>query len=346
MAGDARLRVLLVDADGALGAALGQALRRVGADVTCFGALPADTAGLIPVRGSRGRPGDWRALGGAEFDAVVDFGARGLDGPQVPAAALRDRVGLVVHVGTWRVYAGARDAQGGRDAPDGGGGPMPVPCPEDAPLRDGMALDAEDGVWNARAGGGYPATVLRLAPLYGPGVRLAREWHVVGRLRAGRSRMALPDGGGQLLHRLYVDNAVHAILLALDHPREADGHAFNVGDSRVSTLAELTAGCARAAGRPLEGIAVPSALLPAAPPWAVPAPVVLDLHRLRARLGYAEPVAPDTGLERTVGWLWDLPADEVLPLLEPYWLRFARGHDYAAEDAAIARWQGYRAGSG
>lgn len=340
MLGDDRLKVLLVDAAHALGGSLCQALRRVGADVTCFGELPVDVGGVQGLPGRRAAAEDWRALGRREFDAVVDCGARGLEGAGQVAAALRHRVGLVVQVGTWRVYAGSRDAWEGEVAGSG----MPVPCPEGAPLRDGLALGAEDGLWNARAGGGYPATILRLAPLYGPGVRLAREWYCVGRVRAGRGTVALPDSGGQLLHRLYLDNAVHAILMAMNHPREADGHAFNVGDNRVATAAEWARACCAAQGGNLEVRPLPADLWWAPCPLAPAHPVVLDLHRLRARLGYWQPVDPEMGLERTVRWLADLSGDEVLPTLEPYWRRFGRAHDYAAEDAALARWQTCRVG--
>jgi len=347
--GEDGLRVLLVDAQGALATALGQALLRLGTALTCFGSLAVDLPdgpSLRRVPGDRRRPATLEGIGPGEFDAVVDFGARGLEGAGALARCLRSRVGLVVQLGTWRVYAGAADAPDCRGAATPAPGlPMPVPCPEGAPKRDGVALDAEDGLWNERAGGDYPATVLRLAPLYGPGVPLAREWYVVGRLRAGRNRIVLPDGGGQLLHRLYVDNAVHAILRAMDHPREADGRAFNVGDSRVPTLAALCAGCAAAAGAPLEGIPVPAALYGRPHPWATPAPVVLDLHHLRARLGYGEPVSPEDGLHRTARWLWDLPQDDLLPTLDAYWRRFGCAHDYAAEEAAIAGWERLRRGA-
>lgn len=346
MLGADRLRVLLVDAEGALGAALCQALRRLGAELLAFGGDLPEQPGLRRVAGSRARPDELDGIGPGEFDAAVDFGARGLQAPAALAAALRGRVGLLVQLGSWRVYAGAEDAP---DCRARGAGPtppgpvLPVPCPESAPARDGVALDAEDGLWNSRAGGDYPATVLRLAPLYGPGVRLAREWHVVGRLRAGRARMALPDGGDQLLHRLYLDNAVHAVVRALDHPREADGHTFNVGDSRVPPLAELCAAAAAVAERPLALEPLPRAVFDTHNPFAVPRPVLLDLHRLRHRLGYAEPVAPEEGLRRTVRWLLDLPEDDVLPVLAPYWRRFGCGHDLAAEEAALARWALWRA---
>lgn len=334
MPGADRLRVLLLEPDGALGTALSQALWRLGADVVCFGGGVPELPGVRHVDGSRRRRADLEAIGPGEFDAAVDFGARGLDGAAQIAPALRGRVGLLVQLGTWRVYAGTADLP----VSGGGLGGPPVPCPESAPARDGTALDAEDGLWNRRAAGDYAATVLRLAPLYGPGVSLAREWHVIGRLRAGRRHMAVPDGGGQLLHRLYVDNAVHAVVRAMDHPREADGHPFNVGDSRVPTLAALCAGCAAAADRPLALQSLPRAIHDTCSPWASPQPVVLDLHRLRHRLGYAEPVAPEEGLRRTVAWLWDLPTDVVLPTLAPYWRRFPHGHDYIGEDAALARW--------
>ncbi len=340
-----RLRVLLADPDGALGYALCQALRRLGADVVCFGAERGEMAGVRWVAGHRSRPADLAGIGPGPFDAAIDFGARGLDGPAAFAPAVRGRVGLMVQLGTWRVYGGAEDAPdcrggGGPAGADPGAGPwMPVPCPESAPKRDGAALDAEDGLWNRRAAGDYPATVLRLAPLYGPGVRLAREWHAVGRLRAGCSRMALPDGGGQLLHRLYVDNAVHAIVRALDHPDEVDGRAFNVGDSRVATLAELCAGCAAAAGRRLELVPLPRSVHDTRSPWAVPRPVVLDLARLRHTLGYTEPVAPEEGLARTVRYLLELPEDDVLPTLAPYWSRWGCAHDHAGEQAALDAWR-------
>lgn len=337
------LRVLLLDPQGPLPAALCAALLRLGAVLTCAGALGEDlpvAASLRRLPGARRDPQLLRGAGSGDFDAAIDFGARGLEGAGPLACALRGRVGLVVQVGTWRVYAGAADAPDCRSGSRGEPGPdMPLPCPEGAPKRDGTALDAEDGLWHARAGGGYPATVLRLAPLHGPGVREAREWHVLGRLRAGRGVLALPDGGGQLLHRLYLDNAVHALLAALDHPREADGHAFNVGDSRVLSLAQIAAGCAAAVGRPLRALPVPAAWLPPGNPFAVPGPVVLDLHRLRARLGYAEPVGPEEGLARTVRWLWDLPPAAAATVLEPYWCRWGCGQDHGAEAAAVARWE-------
>ncbi len=341
--GTDRLRVLLVDPGPGVGAALAQALSRLGTEVLWWGAEPPPEA-----RGVRALPGDRRSVavsapGGGAFDAAVDFGARGPEDPPALAARLVGRVGLVLQIGSWRVYAGADDAPdaavagGERDALAVRALP-PLPVQERAAKQDGAALAAEDALWQARAAGGYPAAVLRLAAPYGPGVAMAREWFVVQRLRAGRRRLALLDGGPHLLHRVYVDNAVHAVLRLLDHPREADGHAFHVGDGHVPTAAALCAQIGVVAGRPVDLVPVPGALRPPVHPWAAPRPVVLDLCQIRSRLGYAEPVPPDEGLARTVRWLWDLPEAEARLRLRPYLRRFASGHDLAAEDAALERW--------
>jgi nucleoside-diphosphate-sugar epimerase len=335
--------VLLVDPDPGLGGALAAALARLGTEVHWWGAAPApEVRGIRPVpEPPRASAADAAAWG--EIDAAVDFGARGAEAPLQLARRLRGRVGLVVQIGSWRVYAGADDVP---EADDPGAGPgitawrglPPLPLDERAPKQDGPALAAEDGLWQARSLGDYPATLLRLAAPYGPGVGLAREWFVVQRLRAGRRRLALWDGGPQLLHRVYVDNAVHAILGLLEHPREADGHAFHVGDRHVPTAAALCAGIAASAGRPLEAVPVPAALRPPVHPWAAPRPVVLDLCQLRARLGYTEPVSADEALARTVRWLWDLPEQEVPLRLAAYLRRFGAAHDVEAEDAALLRW--------
>ena len=341
--GTDRLRVLLVDPGPGVGAALAQALSRLGTEVVWWGAEPPPEARVVRTFLGDRRSTAASVLGGGAFDAAVDFGARGPEDPPALAAQLVGRVGLVLQIGSWRVYAGADDAP---DAAVAGGEQdalalralPPLPAQERAPKQDGAALAAEDALWQARAAGGYPAAVLRLAAPYGPGVGMAREWFVVQRLRAGRRRLALLDGGSHLLHRVYVDNAVHAVLRLLDHPREADGHAFHVGDGHVPTAAALCGQIGAVAGRPVELVPVPAALRPPVHPWAAPRPVVLDLCQIRSRVGYAEPVAPDEGLARTVRWLWDLPEAETHLRLGPYLRRFASGHDLAAEDAALERW--------
>jgi nucleoside-diphosphate-sugar epimerase len=119
-----------------------------------------------------------------------------------------------------------------------------------------------------------------------------------------------------------VDNAVHAVVRALDHPREADGHAFNVGDAHVPDAADLCRALAASLGLPLEvGPPAPGEAVPDCP-WAVPRPVVLETAALRARLGYAEPVAWAEALARTARWLWELPPAEVPVRLGPFFARW------------------------
>ena len=331
------LRVLFVDPDAGLGPALAMALVRLGATVAWSGALPPPEGltAVHAVAAGRSGPGGLLSLPSRAYDAAVDFGARGPLGAAALARPLRGKVGLVVQLGTWRVYAGA--VEPGRWLGDAVPPPA-LPLLESAAKRDGTALAAEDALWAARAGGGYPATVLRLAALYGPGVACAREWHVVGRLRAGRRQMAVPDGGLHLMHRLYVDNAVHAIVRTLDRPLEVDGRAFNVGDAHVPTARALCVDIAQALGQTMAAVPVPASRYAAHNPWATPAPVVLDLHQARLRLGPVAPVDHATALQRTAEWLWQLAEDEAVPRLAPYFARFAAGHDYAAEDVALREW--------
>lgn len=330
MPSDGHLRVLLIEPRGALGAGLAIALGRLGCRVTWFGdgreAAPA-VPGLRSVLGDRRSVAALRAIGNGTFDALVAFGTASDSAAPVHHVFV-DRVGLLIYLSTWRVYAGA----GGRAAVA-----PPLPIAEEAPLGSGRAVQSEDSLWPFRSAERYPVTVLRLAALYGPGVRLAREWHVVDRLRRGRQRIVIPWDGGQLLHRLYVDNAVHAIISVLDHPREADGRVFNVGDSDVPTALRLVESIAQVRGCAIRPVRLPPECFDPMNPWAPPHPVVLDLHRLRARLGYQEPVAPAEGLARTVQWLWDLPEDAVSHVLAPYWRRFG-AHDLVAEDAALECW--------
>ena len=278
-----------------------------------------------------------RVVGDRLFDAVVDGGARSPLDPVYLHQALVGRVGLLIQLSSWRVYAGAEEP--GRALP---AQPLPTPVPEEAPVQPGPFQQAEESLWRLRSASRYPATVLRLGALYGPGIRLAREWYVVDRLRRGRNELVLADGGGQILHRLYVDNAVHAVISALDHPHQADGGAFNVADSDAPTAARLVLGIAATAGRRLQIVHLPSEWWPCPHPWACPQPVVLDLYRLRARLGYQEPIAPVRALEATVRWLMELADDEAFLTLAPYWERFGACHDLVAEERALARWHARR----
>ena len=111
-------------------------------------------------------------------------------------------------------------------------------------------------------------------------------------IAAGRRPMILGDGG-QTRDFTYVDNVVHANLLAADSPRPLRGRAINVGTGRRVSLVELVAALNRVLGKDL------------APEFGPDRPgdvrdSLACLEHARKVLGYAPIVDFEEGLRRTL----------------------------------------------
>jgi nucleoside-diphosphate-sugar epimerase len=115
-------------------------------------------------------------------------------------------------------------------------------------------------------GAGLPATVLRLAAVYGSRMK-GNYPRLVDALRRRRF-IAVGDGSNRrtLVHQ---DDVVRAALLAADHVGDAPG-VYNVTDGRAHSMREILGAISAALGRP-------------APRWSVPAGVARALAR---PLGY------------------------------------------------------------
>lgn len=87
-----------------------------------------------------------------------------------------------------------------------------------------------------------PATVLRLAGLYGPG-----RHHLLDTLRTGAATVA--GRGDHRLNLVHRDDAVSAILAAWAQPASAAGAVFNVADDGATPKAEVVTWLARRLGR-------------------------------------------------------------------------------------------------
>lgn len=219
---------------------------------------------------------------------------------------------------------------------------MPIPTAEDAPLvstetedpKGWRVVQTEQAVFDH-----HPhATHFRYPLLYGPYQVAPREWCIVRRILDGRP-IIMPDDGLTLNHSAYVENAAHAVLLAVDRPEKAHGQIYNCGDERLLTVRQIAEVIADALDRQLETVSMPWRFARAArplisQPWTTHR--VLDLTKLKADLGYADVVAPETGLAYTARWLRDNPpqpggaAEKILQ--DPF--------DYRAESELIAAWQG------
>ncbi len=98
---------------------------------------------------------------------------------------------------------------------------------------------------------------LRPHLIWGPG-----DTQLVGRIvdRARSGRLALVAGGRALIDTTYVDNAIDAVVCALDHAEDGHGQAFVVSNGEPRTVAELFERICDAAGAPAPRHSVPRAV--------------------------------------------------------------------------------------
>jgi nucleoside-diphosphate-sugar epimerase len=194
----------------------------------------------------------------------------------------------------------------------------------------GWLDDEYDKIPVERAILGDPAlsgTVLRLPMVYGPGDHLARFQPILKRIDDGRPTILFDEGlAGWRSPRGYVENVAAALALAAVSERAA-GRTYNVAETPAFSELEWARKIAESTGWQGEFVTLPKECLPdhllqagkIAQHWDT------DSSRIRAELGYREPVPIDEAIRRTIDWERTHPSREFTPH------RF----DYAAEDAAI-----------
>jgi len=278
-----------------------------------------------------------RALEGRRFDLCVAMYGR----LRALAELTRGRVGRFLSVGGVPAYRGFMNPELHRPAG------LPVPTAEDAPLVRDPSEDekgyrivrTEEAVLAQHPG----ATHFRYPYVYGPYQLVPREWCIVRRILDGRDRIVLPEGGLTLHHYGYAENLAHGLLLAVDQPEAAAGEIFHCADLEVLSLRQVVEIVAAALDASLKIVSMPWELaLPARPLVAQPLPThrVLDLTKIRTRLGYRDRVPAREALAHTARWLCAHRPEpggmEETVLQDPF--------DYAAEDRLIEAWEGALAG--
>jgi nucleoside-diphosphate-sugar epimerase len=214
------------------------------------------------------------------------------------------------------------------------GPPDPVPLTEDAPLRNTPSPDFGDEIDfdNAdveRAGGGntaMPATVLRMAAIYGPGDPLHRLFRYVKRMDDGRPAIILDARLAQWrFSRCYVVNAAEAVAVAAVTAKAA-GRAYNVASAHTPREADWVRCIAEAHGWGGEIMSIAGDQLPEQlrVPFDTDQHLVLDSSRIRAEVSYAEPISMHEALQNTIEWERRNP-----PSSPPEF-------DYDAEDAVLS----------
>jgi nucleoside-diphosphate-sugar epimerase len=168
---------------------------------------------------------------------------------------------------------------------------------------------------------GFPTIAVRPHLVWGPG-----DTQLVARIaeRSRSGRLPLVGGGQALIDTTYLDNAVTAIVAALDRAPQAHGRAFVVSNGQPRPVAEIMGAICDAAGAP-----PPRGRVPAGLAWAAGAVVEgmwaagrrtddppmtrflarqlatahwFDLRETRQWLGWEPTVSLDEGFRRLAEW--------------------------------------------
>jgi nucleoside-diphosphate-sugar epimerase len=337
------VRILLIGGSGFIGPFVAADLTRRGHDVSVFHRGPSRIAvGAHEIVGNRrDLPAVAERLRAARFDVVVDLILSSGRQADELMDTFSGAISRVVALSSCDVYRACGVLHGSEP------GPLePLPLTEDSPLRTKLQTYPPDRVRMLQRVFGWldddydkipvereilghrdlPGTVLRLPMVYGPGDRLHRLFPIVKRI--DDRRPALLFEAKQAVWRGprgYVENVASAIALAATSDRAA-GRIYNVAETDNLTELDWAKAVARVAGWPGALHVVPADGTPAhlRLPGNYDQHWVVDSTRIRAELGYVEPIGRDEAIRRTIEWERANP-----PPTDP------RALDYEAEDAAI-----------
>jgi len=240
------------------------------------------------------------ALGALKFDLVIGMYGR----LRYIAEAIKGKTARFIAIGGMP-YKAFLEGEKSREG-------VPLLIREEAPLfRDErknkftylMTL-SEEVVMDAHREGYYAATILRFPMIYGPRQVAPREWCILRRILDGRKHLIIPDGGLKLERRGYAGNVAHAVLLAVDKPRESAGEIFNVGDETIWSLKHWVELITQHLNYKWELVSMPFSIARPSRPYAgrsfhwVP-----SIEKIRIQMGYRDIVPPLEGLNRTLQWI-------------------------------------------
>jgi nucleoside-diphosphate-sugar epimerase len=253
------VKVLVTGASSLIGGGVATSLVRRGESVVTFQRRAVPELTDLPIEQLTGDIRDRDALSGAAegCDAIVHLAAKvgvagtweeyrsvNVDGTaNVVAVAARQGVARVVHVSSPSVAHGGEPIIGGLADP-------PVLGRKRAWYPESKALAEIDAL--AAASDSLGLVAIRPHLVWGPG-----DTQLVGRIveRARANRLALVGGGRALVDTTYIDNAIEALIAALDSvaPDAAcSGRAYVISNGEPRPIRELVAGICRAGGVPFE----------------------------------------------------------------------------------------------
>lgn len=200
----------------------------------------------------------------------------------------------------------------------------------------------EDAIMARHADGTFRVTHLRYPNLFGPRQPAPREWSVIRRILDGRRTIPVIHNGLTLESRAYIENAAHAVLLAVDQPGRSAGRIYHVADATTPSDAERVRAIATAMGAGIEPVDYAGGAGLLGRFWTTGRNLdwmgvsglppgqhkLLDSSLIRSDLGYAELIDFETAVARTVDYLLRNPLERGGREER----RIGDAFDYAAED--------------
>ncbi len=231
-----------------------------------------------------------------------------VEGTRVLLACCRDQPQLrrLVHCSTTGIYGVTGSTPADEDAP----------CAPTNPYEY-TKLEGERLVLEAYERDGLPVCIARPGLVYGPG-----DLHLLGLFVAiKRGLFRVIASGAAMLHPIYIDDLVAALLLCATHP-QAVGRYYNLAGERPVTIRQLAEGIARALDQSLPAGSIPRwlanlaadlcSLLPGLRGERAPLTRsrvaflthsrIYDTRRVRTELGFQAAMGLEEGLRLTTCW--------------------------------------------
>ncbi len=305
------MRVLFIGGSGVISSACSALAVQRGIDLTVLN-RGSSTSRPLPAEATvlradiRDPAAAAAALGGREFDAVVDWVAFTPEHVRTDLDLFRGRTGQYVFISSASAY----------QTP-----PSRLPVTESTPLRNPFwrysrdKIACEDLLTAAYRDEGFPATIVRPSHTYDKTlIPLDGGWTALARMRQGRPVVVHGDGTSLWTLTHHADFARGFVPL-LGHPRTV-GEAFHITSDDVLTWNQITAALAAAAGASADIVHVPSDAIAAADPdWGASLigdkahSLVFDNTKVRGVVPDFRPVIPfEQGAREIVAWYDEDPA--------------------------------------
>lgn len=184
-----------------------------------------------------------------------------------------------------------------------------------------------------------PVTILRPGAIYGPYSHYPREWYFVKRALDRRPCRILSHGGRSVFHTTASVNLAELIRLAAQRPGT---RILNAGDPSPPTVLEIAEAIAAILGHHAENVLIAGASPRSAigsTPWSAPLPVVMDMSKAAAELGYRPLSRYADAVESAVRWMIDITAGRDWRDVFPYFYanQGDDAFDYGTEDEWLRR---------